>query len=132
MLNRIAMRASLYKLDARGSTNLSGGWLSGCQQLAAASSRDDEIRLRRAILLTDGMANAGITDSVELARHAGELRSRGIATTTLGIGHDFDEFLLAEMAEAGGGNFEYLASARQLVPFSLASSVSCWRPLRPV
>ena len=117
MLNRIAMRASLYKLDARGSTNLSGGWLSGCQQLAAGGRRDDEIRLRRAILLTDGMANAGITDSAELAHHAGELRSRGIATTTLGIGQDFDEFLLAEMAEAGGGNFEYLASARQLVPF---------------
>lgn len=117
MLNRIAMRASLYRLDARGSTDLSGGWLAGCQQLASVESARGEVRLKRAIVLTDGMANVGITDPGELAHHAGELRSRGIATTTLGIGAGFDEFLLAEMAEAGGGNFEYLASARQLVPF---------------
>ena len=117
MLNRIAMRASLYRLDARGSTDLGGGWLTGCQQLAAAESGRGDVRLKRAIVLTDGMANVGITDPGELAHHAGELRSRGIATTTLGIGAGFDEFLLAEMAEAGGGNFEYLASARQLVPF---------------
>ena len=42
------------------------------------------------------------------------LRRSGITTTTLGLGHNFDEQLLSAMAEAGGGNFTYIESASQL------------------
>ena len=52
-----------------------------------------------------------------LARHAGELRRRGIATTTVGVGQDFDEGLLSAMAEAGGGNFQYVADPEGLRAF---------------
>jgi Ca-activated chloride channel family protein len=68
-------------------------------------------------LLTDGLANVGITNSAELAHHASELRQRGIATTTLGVGLDFDEDLLASLAEAGGGNFQFIEQPRQLRAF---------------
>jgi Ca-activated chloride channel family protein len=74
-------------------------------------------RIRRAILLTDGLANIGVVDPRELARHAGELRRRGIATTTVGVGMDFDEGLLSAMAEAGGGNFQYVADPAELREF---------------
>jgi Ca-activated chloride channel homolog len=74
-------------------------------------------RVRRAILLTDGQANVGMIDPGQLSHHAGQLRARGVSTTTLGFGEDFDEQLLTAMAEAGGGNFEYIATPEQLVPF---------------
>lgn len=116
---KAAIRLALHGVDPGGSTNLSGGWLTGCDQLASAMpvSGSERTRLRRALLFTDGQANAGITDPNELIHHAGELRKRGIITTCLGIGDDFDEVLLSGMTEAGGGNFEYAQSADQLPAF---------------
>ena len=94
-----------------GSTNLSGGWLTGCQ-LIAAQQREGQVA--RAILLTDGQANVGITDAAELARHARELNVRGISTSTFGIGDGFNEHLLEAMSNAGGGNFRYIATPEQI------------------
>ena len=105
----------LRTLEARGSTNLSGGWLIGCQQLAEHMPPARDARLQRAILLTDGQANMGITDPNELAHHATALRQRGIGTTTMGVGVGFDEVLLTSLAEAGGGNFHYIEHESQLL-----------------
>lgn len=116
-----ALRSVLAMVEARGSTNLSGGWLQGCGQLAG--SVGDEAagtaanRIHRVILLTDGQANQGIVDPDELARHAQELRQRGITTTTLGVGVDFDGPFLSQLAEAGGGNFAFIEHPGQLAEF---------------
>ena len=63
--------ARLSTIDARGSTNLAEGWLRGCEQVAANASTD---QIDRCLLLTDGLANVGITDPAELERHAAEDR----------------------------------------------------------
>lgn len=104
----------LAEIEARGSTDLAGGWLRGCEQVAL--HRGDRT-VDRCLLLTDGLANVGITDPRALEHHAAELRSRGIATTTFGIGDDFDERLLQSMAVAGGGNLYYIESAVQIADF---------------
>ena len=114
---KAALRLALHGVDAGGSTYLSGGWLAGCDELAGAMDPDDRTRVRRALLLTDGQANVGIVDPGELANHAGELRRRGIGTTALGVGEDFDEMLLSGMSEAGGGNFQYVERPDQLPAF---------------
>ena len=118
---KASLRLALHGIDPGGSTFLSGGWVAGCHQIAEAlpfaGADDRATRIRRVILLTDGLANVGILDPGELARHAGELRRRGIATTTLGVGQDFDEGLLSAMAEAGGGNFQYVADPEGLRVF---------------
>ncbi len=71
----------------------------------------EEQGVNRCLLLTDGLANVGMTDRDELARHAGELRARGVGTSTFGVGEDFDEVLLQAMASAGGGHFYFIADA---------------------
>jgi Ca-activated chloride channel homolog len=118
---KAGLRLALHGVDPGGSTYLSGGWVAGCQQLAEATpvayTDATATRIRRVILLTDGLANVGILDPGVLARHAGELRRRGIATTTVGVGQDFDEGLLSAMAEAGGGNFQYVADPEGLRAF---------------
>lgn len=101
----------LSEIQARGSTDLGGGWLRGCEQIAAHLMDQG---VNRCLLLTDGLANVGITDPTDLARHASELRARGVATTTFGVGNDFDERLLAELADAGGGHFYYISDVAQI------------------
>ena len=102
---------ALRDVQPRGSTDLCAGWLRGCEQLA--DHLNDE-GVARALLLTDGLANHGITDPGALATHAGELRRRGIATSTFGVGEDFDERLLRDMAHEGSGNFYFVETPVQI------------------
>ena len=110
-----ALRNAMEKLagiDARGSTDLHGGWRAGCDQLAANLGAR---RVGRCLLLTDGQANVGIDNPAELAALAGAaLKERRIATSTFGVGEDFDERLLRGMADASGGRFYYIEHPQQI------------------
>ena len=102
---------ALSSIDPRGSTDLCAGWMNGCNQVAEFVREES---VSRVLLLTDGLANHGVTDRGTLARHASELRLRGVSTSTFGVGADFDERLLRDMAHEGGGNFYFLENARQI------------------
>lgn len=98
---RIALH-TLGELVAEGTTNLSGGWLHGAKCVAA---RMDESKAtqNRVVLLSDGFANRGITDTVELRTHAEQLRRRSLFTSTVGIGNGYNPQQLQTLAEYGGG-----------------------------
>ncbi|HET9521049.1 MAG TPA: VWA domain-containing protein, partial [Candidatus Limnocylindrales bacterium] len=98
----------LANIDARGSTNLAEGWFRGAEQVASHLAADG---VNRCLVLTDGLANVGLTDPAVLAGHAAELRARGVSTTTFGVGADFDEALLQGIADAGGGHFYFVRDA---------------------
>jgi hypothetical protein len=69
----------------------------------------------RCLLLTDGQANVGTVDPAELAALAVAARATGrIATSTFGVGEDFDERLLRGMADASGGRFYYIERPEQI------------------
>lgn len=102
---RAAARRALASVEARGSTNLFRGFLSACETIAA-----NHEGTARCMLLTDGHANVEETDPTQLSRHAQALRDRGIGLSTFGIGEGFDEVLLRGMADAGGGNFFFIAA----------------------
>lgn len=102
----------LGSIDARGSTDLHGGWLAGCEQVGRGPRAAG---VGRCLVLTDGLANVGITDHDELVRLAGAaLRERRVATSTFGVGSDFDERLLHGMADAAGGHFYFIEQPAQI------------------
>ena len=105
---RATALSRLDAVEARGSTNLADGWLRGAEQVATHLLSEG---VNRALVLTDGLANIGITDPEVLATHAAELRTRGVSTTTFGVGADFDEVLLQAIADAGGGHFYFVRDA---------------------
>jgi Ca-activated chloride channel family protein len=103
--NRAELKRRIALLRPGGSTNLGGGWLTGCQEVAAAAQNTT---LNRALLLTDGLANVGMVDLEDLARHAREISRRGVSTSTFGVGRGFNEYLLEAMSNQGSGNFYYI------------------------
>ncbi len=109
--NRQALKVMLQTVAARGSTNLGEGWLRGAGQVAEHLNPSS---INRVLLLTDGLANQGIVSPAELASHARELRQRGVSTSTFGVGADFNEQLLASMADDGGGHFYFIETPVQI------------------
>lgn len=109
----------ILAIESGGSTNLSGGWLRGRELVSPDRTRDagnataNDGAVHRVLLLTDGHANAGITDARELAMMAAESRKMGVTTSCVGFGDGYDESLLRAMADAGGGNAFHIESADQ-------------------
>lgn len=109
--NKRILQSAITELMVRGSTNLSGGWLRGCQLVGEVL---DPSSLQRCLLLTDGLANVGLTNVPELAHHAGEIFHRGVSTSTFGLGDDYDERLLEAMSNEGGGRYYYIADVQDI------------------
>ncbi|MBN3890168.1 MAG: VWA domain-containing protein [Nostoc sp. JL31] len=105
--NKAALKNSIRKVRAGGITNLSGGWLKGCEHV---KTRLDPQKINRVLLLTDGHANMGIQDPKILTATAGQKAEEGIITTTLGFAQGFNEDLLIGMARAATGNFYFIQS----------------------
>ncbi len=95
-------------------TNLSGGWETGFKQIR--EKRSDEY-INRILLLTDGLANEGITNSKMLRKLGEQFYQEGVVTTTFGVGEDFDEQLLKQIADQSGGNFYFIANPDQIPQF---------------
>lgn len=109
------VQAALAQIEARANTALHQGWLTGCRALASESDPTSTHHLARCFLLTDGLANVGITDPEHIASEAASIRERaGIGTSTFGIGQDYNELLLGPMAVAGGGQFHHLRTADEI------------------
>ena len=90
-----------------GTTNLSGGLIKGYREVAKNFKPE---QVNRVLLLTDGLANEGITDPDKLCAKTAGMKKAGVTVTTLGVGDDFDEDLLTRMAEQSGGNYYFIDS----------------------
>jgi len=107
------LKRRIAGIDTGGMTNLSGGYLAGCAEvrrlLREASGAVDPRTVNRVLLLTDGLANVGLTDRESLVGLVAR-EAREMSLTTIGVGDDFDEDLLVAMADAGRGHYHYISS----------------------
>ena len=99
--NKQSMKDLISRVTARGSTALHEAWVRGG---LTVSERMLDQGINRVVLITDGLANVGITNTDEIVTQAMGLYQRGVSTSTIGIGADFNEDLLMPMAQSGGGN----------------------------
>lgn len=105
------LRDLVEGIQPRGWTNLGGGMLEGFAQAGRYAGRE---YVNRVVLLSDGLANRGITDPGELGRYARKFRDRSISLTTMGVGLDYNENLMTSLAARGGGNYYFIESPRHL------------------
>ena len=99
------------EIEPGGYTNLSGGLLAGVAEVRRGRRSG---ALARVILLTDGLANRGVTEPQELRSIAQAAREEGITVSTIGVGEEFDERILSALADAGGGSYTYVPEAEDI------------------
>lgn len=86
-------------------------------RLGAVSLRDAPMRhVRRVVLVSDGQDGSGQSTAQvrqTLHRHA----RQGVTMSALGLGIDYNETFLTTVADAGSGNYAFVANAADLRPF---------------
>ncbi|MFC6022566.1 VWA domain-containing protein [Plantactinospora solaniradicis] len=98
--DKAAVKRAIGDVGARGSTDLSAGYLRGLQEARRAAGPAGATVL----LISDGHANNGIVDPVVLGGVAAEARENRVTTSTLGYGLGYDETILSALAREGTGN----------------------------
>ncbi len=131
---RLARR--IAGVTAGGGTNLGAGLQTGINVLLSSKEIGNTKKL---VLISDGLANKGITDAYELGAIAGVAVEKEFAVSTVGVGHDFNEQLMTTIADRGAGNYYYLENPRAFsevfqkeflyAQATVASNVSIWFPL---
>ena len=104
-LNRGRMQSAVNAVYSGGATNLGDGLRAGIDLLAAAVRPGHPGRV---ILISDGLANRGVTDPAALGRIAAVAAGKEFAVSTVGVGTDFNEFLMTKIADRGAGSYYYL------------------------
>ena len=101
----------LQGVQPGGSTALHAGWAEGGDQVGRHRIAEG---LNRVILLSDGLANVGLTDPNAIAAEVKAMSRKQVGTTTMGVGSDYNEDLMEAMATSGDGNYYYIEDPRQL------------------
>jgi Ca-activated chloride channel family protein len=100
--NREAIKSKIAGVIPRGGTQISDGLKAGLTEVKKGYSKD---RVNRILLLTDGQTWDDEEACLKLADEAGK---QGIAITSIGIGEEWNEKLLLQIAERSHGNSHWI------------------------
>ena len=109
---RRVIAGALQEIQAGGQTALCGGLEKGIEQ-----AQKKKLKTNLVLLLSDGQANVGETDVEAVGRRALAARKKGVIVSTLGVGNDYNEALMTEIALDGGGRFYHIANATQIAAY---------------
>jgi Ca-activated chloride channel family protein len=105
------VRRVISGLSPGGSTNLHAGLMLGFEEVERSF---DIRRNNRVILLTDGIANVGVTNAERIAADALAYNQKGIYLSTVGLGLDMNDELLNTLADQGRGAYHFIDSAEEM------------------
>lgn len=100
--NRDEIRAKVSGVITRGGTQISDGLATGLAEAKKGFAPD---RVSRVLLLTDGQTWDDEEACLTLADEAGK---QGVAITSIGIGDEWNEKLLLQIAERSHGNSHWI------------------------
>ncbi|PTX96463.1 VWA domain-containing protein [Opitutus sp. ER46] len=106
------LERAIRSLEASGNTALYGGVTCGATEVRR--HLEDEGRVSRIILLSDGLANVGPSSPQQLGRLGASLMSEGISVTTVGLGLGFNEDLMTRLAQRSDGNTYFVENSEDL------------------
>lgn len=111
MTDREAVKREISRIEPGSSTNLHAGLMLGYRE-ALKNYRTDATN--RVVLLTDGIANQGVTDPGQIARESLAFNDKGVDLSTIGVGLDLNKDLLRQLAKSGRGLFHFVADGQDI------------------
>ena len=111
LTDKEAVCRKIGNIEAGGSTALFAGVSKGAAELRKFIDHD---RVNRIILLSDGLANVGPQTPGELGQLGASLSKEGISVSTMGLGLDYNEDLMATLARRSDGNHIFIEKADEL------------------
>ncbi|MCG8550447.1 MAG: VWA domain-containing protein [Desulfobacterales bacterium] len=102
---------AIKSIEAGGSTALFGGVSQGAAEIRKNVEGD---YVHRVVLLSDGIANVGPSNPSDLGRLGAGLFKENISVTTVGVGTDYNEDLMAQLAQKSDGNTYFAESGTDL------------------
>jgi uncharacterized protein YegL len=109
--NGTSFRRAVESIQPTGSTNIDAGLMLGYREVARNFRPGST---NRVILLTDGRANAGVTDARRIAANSAEFNEQGIDLSTIGVGQDLDNDLLRTLSKTGRGLYHFVADPNDI------------------
>jgi Ca-activated chloride channel family protein len=107
-VNKVDLKKEIDGIRDGGGTAMSGGMRRGMGELEKQLSPD---RLNRMLLLTDGETFGDESDCRQLGT---EMGGKGIVIQALGLGEDWNEDLLDEVAENSGGKADFVEKPEEI------------------
>jgi Ca-activated chloride channel family protein len=111
VVNKEKIYAQVDRIFPRGSTNLWGGTEMG---YAFVQRNYKSGYINRVLLISDGLANTGLTDSLIIHQKVEGFKENGISLSTFGVGLDYNETLMTDMAETGEGNYYFIDAPQKM------------------
>jgi Ca-activated chloride channel family protein len=99
------IRKHIGTIHDEGGTKMSAGMKLATQLLEGRTGADPAVYENRILFLTDAMPNLGTTDEEGLASLFKKNAARGIYTTFIGIGVDFNTDLVERITKVRGANY---------------------------
>lgn len=103
--NRFNIREKVNALQPMGMTDLYSGWLASVEQVA---KKLDAKNMNRILLISDGEITQGVKGNEKIAKDVRKIASKGISTSTFGVGESFNEDLLQAISDASSANSYYV------------------------
>ena len=106
VIDKLAIHKKIESIATRGGTNLWGGTEKGYEY---AQKNYKPGFVNRVLLISDGLANVGLTDPKLIKLKVQQYKDdNGITLSTFGVGLDYNETLMTAMAETGLGNYYFI------------------------
>jgi len=106
-----AIAEHILDLSPKGGTRMSAGMKLGSEQMAEYAQADPEEYENRMIFLTDAQPNMGDTSKEGLLGLTKSNAEKGVYTTFIGIGVDFNTQLIEHITKIKGANYHSVHSS---------------------
>ena len=102
------LKDMIEDIEAGGGTNIYNGMVMGYEQLGKNQILKGTNRL---VLLTDGYGN---DDPLITIKKSTTYNDKGIELSAIGVGEDYNQALLSQLASTGGGLLNFIGSSKNI------------------